>query len=118
MSKYYTFLFILWIGHFASSQEVSEECSPPSKKIIKTINAAKKAKDSRSAVLKFKEAIEANESNAMAYYEYALYTYKKALRLYKSNPNPAMGNRSFHTAAKMFEETDRKSTRLELQSQC
>jgi len=105
MSKYYTFLFILWIGHFASSQEVSEECSPPSKKIIKTINAAKKAKDSRSAVLKFKEAIEANESNAMAYYEYALYTYKKALRLYKSNPNPAMGNRSFHTAAKMFEET-------------
>lgn len=102
MAKYYISLLILTFGFTLNAQEESEACLPPAKKILKTINAAIEAKEARVAVTKFNEAIEADDENAMAYYEYGMYAYQRALDFYESNPNPALGDKSFKKAEEMF----------------
>lgn len=87
------------------AQEESEACLPPSKKVEKLIIAGVNATDAATAVKNFDAAIEMDESNATAYYEYAMYAYNKALEYYETYPNPAMGDKSFKTAEQMFKET-------------
>ncbi len=72
---------------------------------MKLITAAVNAKDAPTAVSNFKAAIELDEENAMAYYEYGMYAYVKALEYYDRYPNPARGDKSFQKAKEMFLQT-------------
>lgn len=102
MVKYYFSLVFLVSGLFTHAQEEAEPCQEPSKKIVKLIEAGVNAPDARTAVEKFNEAIKENEENAMAYYEYAMYAYNKALDAYDVDPNPAAGDRLFAKAEELF----------------
>ena len=102
MTKYYICLFIATIGLTSFAQEEDEVCLPPAKKVMKLIDAANKAQDAMSAVTKFNAAIEADEENAMAYYEYAMYAYEMGSYYYERNPNPAQGDKSFKKAQELF----------------
>lgn len=84
------------------AQEESEACVDPSKKVLKLITTAVNAKDARTAVENFNAAIKMDEGNATAYYEYGMYAYNSGLNYYETQPNPAMGDRSFKKAEEMF----------------
>ncbi|TNE70603.1 MAG: hypothetical protein EP333_10230 [Bacteroidetes bacterium] len=88
----------------AIAQEEDEACLEPSKKVMKYIVAAVNAGDARTAVDNFNAAIAADEGNATAYYEYAMYAYNNGLNYYKTQPNPTLGDRSFQKAEDMFLE--------------
>lgn len=91
---------VLTVG--VNAQEESEACQDPPKKIMKLIEAGKNATDARTAVEKFNEAIEADESNAVAYYEFAVYAYELGNEAYDRDPNPAAGDRLYSKAEEMF----------------
>lgn len=100
------YLFILF-GTFAfglSAQSEDESCLPPSKKALKLIESAAASKDAKSAVDNFNAAIAEAPDNAMAYYEYGMYAYEMGLNYYETNPNPAMGDRSFLKSEEMFKK--------------
>lgn len=105
MKKFYLSLLVIGSTHLVFSQEESEACLPPSKKVMKLIEAGVNAKDAPTAVRNFTDAIEMDESNATAYYEYAMYAYTTALEYYETFPNPEKGDRSFEKAEEMFKET-------------
>lgn len=90
---------------FAVAQVEDERCLPPSKKVVKLIDAGREAKDTPTAVGKFKEAIEMAEDNAMAYFEFGMFAYNSALKYYKTQPNPMLGDKNFKKAEEMFLET-------------
>lgn len=102
MKALYISIFFLIISIFSFSQEESEACIEPSKKVMKLINAGINAKDAPTAISNFDAAIELDEDNAMAYYEYGMYAYVKALEYFDKYPNPSMGNKSFQKAKEMF----------------
>ena len=105
MVKYYCSFLFLALTSVGFSQEESEACQEPPKKIMKLIDAGKNAPDARTAVEKFTEAIEADESSATAYYEFAMYAYNKGVEAYNTDPNPAAGDRLFKKAEEMFLST-------------
>ena len=102
MLKYYFGIIFLAINTFSYSQEESNSCLDPSKKVIRLLKSANEAKDTRTAVDDFNSAIALDEENAMAYYEYGMYAYTNALKFYDMYPNPARGNKSFLKAEQMF----------------
>ena len=89
---------------FVFSQNENEACQEPKKKVVKLIDKARSA-EPRVASKLFAEAIEEDEENAMAYYEFALYAYDRALALYDQYPNPKMGDKSMLTAEELFKKT-------------
>ncbi len=105
MVKYYLSLVTLVCAITTFAQEESEACVAPPKKILKLIDAAKNADDARTAVEKFNEAIAADESNATAYYEFAMYAFVRAGEAYDRDPNPAAGDRLLKKAEEMFLNT-------------
>lgn len=105
MIKKYAFLsIILTAPVWALTQVEDESCLPPGKKVIKLIEAGKSAKDAKTAVTSFTEAIQAAPDNAMAYFEYAMFAFEQGNNYYKTNPNPAIGDRSYAKAKEMFLE--------------
>ena len=102
MIKIYFTLIFIGFTSIIVAQEEAEACVKPSKKVMKLINAAVNAKDARTAVENFNAAIELDEENATAYYEYAMYAYNKGLDYYDKYPNPARGDKSFLKAEEMF----------------
>lgn len=102
IKNYFSFFLILTSTFLLHAQEESEACLEPSKKVVKLITDAVNAKDARTAVENFTAAIEAEEDNATAYYEYGMYAYTSGLEYYEANPNPALGDRSFQKAEDMF----------------
>jgi len=102
MKNIYVSLFLIPFSLTSFAQEESEACVDPSKKVMKLIETAVNAKDARTAVLSFNEAIEADESNATVYYEYGMYAYESGLKYYETYPNPSMGDKSFEKAEEMF----------------
>lgn len=99
--------FTLCIGLLAFSitsyaQVEDESCLPPSKKVVKMIDNARNSADAKTAITGFLEAIEAAPDNAMPYYEYAMYAYQQGVKYYETQPNPAMGDKSFTKAEEMF----------------
>lgn len=102
MNKLYFSLIIMSLSTMTFAQEESEACVDPSKKVVKLITAAVNSKDARSAVENFNAAIKMDEGNATAYYEYGMYAYNTGLDYYETQPNPAMGDRSFKKAEEMF----------------
>jgi len=105
MTKFYfSFIFVL-ISVLSFSQEEDEVCMSPTKKVRKLIDAGNEAKDAKTAVTNFLAAIDADEENAMAYYEYGMYAYKAGLNYYDTRPNPSLGDKSFLKAEEMFTAT-------------
>lgn len=98
------FIFLLFLGTTSYTQTEDESCNPPKKKVIKLLEKARTA-DVREASALFNEAIDEDEDNAMAYYEFAMYAYNRAQDQYKNNPDPKQGDRSMVTAEKLFEKT-------------
>lgn len=103
MKILYIATVLTFIQSYTHAQSEDESCIEPSKKTLKLINAAVNSSDAAAAVTNFNAAIEAEEDNAMAYYEYAMYAYSKALEYYDRDPNPTKGDRSFQKAEEMFE---------------
>ena len=87
------------------SQVEDEACLPPSKKILKILDAAKLAPDAQTAVGGFNEAIKENSDNAMVYYDFAMYAYNSGTKYLETLPNPAMGEKSYKKSEEMFIET-------------
>ncbi|MGM0477712.1 MAG: OmpA family protein [Bacteroidota bacterium] len=85
-------------------QAEDESCLEPKRKVLKLIDKAKDASPREASQL-FNEAIDKDEDNAMAYYEFAMYAYNRAMELYDQNPNPKMGDKSLATAEKLFKQT-------------
>jgi len=106
--KNYYFYFILFyfigISFSSISQVEDESCLPPKKKVQKLIDKAKSS-DPREATLLFKEAIEADEDNATAYYEFGIYAYNQGLEYYEKSPNPRVGDKSMERAEELFKKT-------------
>jgi outer membrane protein OmpA-like peptidoglycan-associated protein/tetratricopeptide (TPR) repeat protein len=104
MTKIYLLIPVLIFSFLNTSfaQEEDENCLEPKKKVLKYIIAAVNAKDARTAVENFNNAIEADPGNATAYYEYGMYAYNKALDYYETQPNPKLGDKSFEKAEEMF----------------
>ena len=102
MTKYILFFFSLFFLYNSNAQEEYEACVAPSKKVKKYLKAANEAKDVRTAVENFNTAIQLDEENATAYYEYAMFAYESGLKYYKTYPNPARGDKSFQKAEEMF----------------
>jgi len=102
MNKIYISLFFLIVSIAVFSQEESENCLPPSKKVVKLIKAALEAKDVRTTIENFNAAIKLDDENATAYYEYGMYAYNEGLKNYETYPNPARGDKSFLKAEEMF----------------
>jgi outer membrane protein OmpA-like peptidoglycan-associated protein/tetratricopeptide (TPR) repeat protein len=102
MTKYYILLIFSIISVLSFSQDEDESCKSPSKKTLKLIETAKKSPDAKSAVVNFTAAIESAPDNAMAYYEYGIDAYNQAMKLYESNPNPAVGDKSMVKSEEML----------------
>ena len=103
--KYFTLFTIALISSLTSSffaQEEDESCLPPTKKVLKLIDAANQATDAKTAVDHFTAAIETAPDNAMAYYEYAMYAFDAGMKYYETQPNPALGDKSFQKSEEMF----------------
>jgi outer membrane protein OmpA-like peptidoglycan-associated protein/tetratricopeptide (TPR) repeat protein len=105
MNTFYCSLFALLIGGSLFAQEEAEACMEPSKKVLKYLKSAQSAKSEREAVENFSKAIEEDEENAMAYYEFAMFAYNRAIEAYDRDPNPESGDRLFAKAEKLFKET-------------
>lgn len=104
--KYLTILAIsIFTVQFGFSQEEDEACLPPSKKIMKILNAARVAPDAQTAVGGFNEAIKENPDNAMVYYDFAMYAYNAGTKYLETLPNPALGDKSYKKSKEMFQET-------------
>lgn len=101
--------YLIYIGiglmSFTSfAQEEDPSCLPPDKKIQKYITAGANAPDAKTAVDNFNKAIEAAPDNAGVYFEYGKYAYNSGVKHYETNPNPALGDKSFAKAEEMFEK--------------
>lgn len=103
---YFAFLGLTFLASTQLfSQTEDEACLPPSKKIMKIIEAGKTAPDAATAITNFNKAIEENPDNATPYFEYAMYAFESGSKYYEKNPNPAQGDKSFQKAKEMFMET-------------
>lgn len=101
--------YLIYIGFGLLSfstfaQEEDPSCLPPDKKIQKHITAGTNAPDAKTAVDNFNKAIEAAPDNAGVYFEYGKYAYNSGVKHYETNPNPALGDKSFAKAEEMFEK--------------
>lgn len=86
------------------SQVDDEACLPPSKKVMKLLEEAKVAKDVPTAAAAYNAAIAANPDNAMAYFEFALYSFANAEK-FLAQRNGAAADKSYHKAEELFLET-------------
>lgn len=103
--KYIYFFIFLGISQLAVAQSEDESCLPPAKKTLKYLEAASKSADVKTAIDNFDSAIESAPDNAMVYFEYAMYAYESGLKYYETQPNPAMGDKSFQKSEEMFLKT-------------
>ncbi|WP_107039298.1 OmpA family protein [Brumimicrobium mesophilum] len=105
MNKLYPlFIFLFLAPAIIFSQEEDEACLPPSKKILKLIEKAKQQAPPEASKL-FREAMDAEPDNAMAYYEFAMYAYNKGLDIYEKDPDPKRGDTYMNVAEKLFKQT-------------
>ena len=103
MKNAYFSLFLL-IPTCLFSQNEDESCLQPSKKVQKLLESGANAQDPKTAADNFLQAIESAPDNAIVYYEFGMYAYKKGLEYYENQPNPQMGDRSFVKSEEMFKK--------------
>jgi outer membrane protein OmpA-like peptidoglycan-associated protein/tetratricopeptide (TPR) repeat protein len=87
-----------------SQVEEDEACLPPDKKIVKLIEKAKTTAAPASYKI-FQQAIDANSDNAMAFFEYALSTFKEGQEAYSNSYDPGKGDRLMIKARSLFEKS-------------
>lgn len=101
MNKLY-FVFLFLSPFIIKAQEDAEACNPPDKKVMKLIEAGQKSPDFKTAGQNFAKAMEADEDNAMAFYEFGKLCYDEALKAYSQNPNPKLGNSYFNKSKELL----------------
>lgn len=104
MKQQYIFLISFLFSLTAFSQEEDASCLPPSKKVLKYIETAKSSPPGQAVVENFGKAIEEDPENAMAYFEFGTYFYHQGEKQYESNPNPAIGDKSFQKAEELLKQ--------------
>lgn len=102
MKHFYLLFLLSGVVSGSYGQVEDESCLPPSKKVLKLVEAGASATDAKTAVDNFTEAIAAAPDNAMVYYEYGMYAYNAGLNYYDRQPTPQMGDKSFAKAEEMF----------------
>lgn len=110
MNKLYPFFIFLFLTPtIIFSQVEDESCLPPGKKTQKLIDKAKQQAPPEASSL-FREAIGEEPDNATAYYEFAIYAYENALKIYESDPDPKRGDSYMKVAEKLFAQTIERCT--------
>lgn len=105
MNKLYPlFILIFLIPSVLFSQEEDEACLPPGKKTLKLIEKAQKSAPPEASAL-FREAMDNEPDNAMAYYQFAMYAYEQGLDIYEKDPDPKRGDSYMKVAEKLFLQT-------------
>ena len=105
MTKLYILLIsILLIPNITFSQEEDEACLPPGKKTLKLISKAQQQAPAEASKT-FREAMDAEPDNAMAYYEFAMYAYNHGTEIYEKDPDPKRGDSYMKVAEKLFLQT-------------
>jgi outer membrane protein OmpA-like peptidoglycan-associated protein/tetratricopeptide (TPR) repeat protein len=100
-NAYFLFLSLL-ASNFTHTQVEDEACLPPGKKVLKLIEAGVNSNDVKVKAENLGAAIAAAPDNAMAYYEYAMFSYNQGVKYYETQPNPAMGDKAFSKSREMF----------------
>lgn len=106
MAKNY-FLFPLIACSFSIASFAQEEdpsCMAPPKKAQKFIDAGDNAKDAQEASMNYQKAVDAAPDNAGCYFAFGKYAYEAGMDYFETQPNPALGERSFQKAEVMLEK--------------
>ena len=104
MLKYTIFCFILVLTHVFLAQEENPSCGKPPKKAFKLIQKAKGISVGSEKVMAFNEAIALAPTNALAYYEFGVYAFEDADRLYAkgTEAGDVAGDKSMTKAEELF----------------
>ena len=104
MLKYTIFCFILVLTHVFLAQEQNPSCGKPPKKAFKLIQKAKEISVGSEKVMAFNEAIALSPTNALAYYEFGVYAFEDADRLYAkgTDAGDVAGDKSMEKAEELF----------------
>lgn len=102
MKNSYILGLFTFLSFISFAQEEDESCLEPNKKVMKILNIAINSTDGKTASEKFDEAMKAAPDNAMIYYEYGMFLYKRAVNFYETQPNPTMGDKSMKRSEEMF----------------
>ena len=98
------FLYILFSGFFFSQSTIQTGCSETPKKIIKLIKKAKEESELPKKIEAYMESIQLGKDYAMPFYEFGLYCFDDAMKLYdKGTPNAeASGDKQMIKAEGLF----------------
>jgi outer membrane protein OmpA-like peptidoglycan-associated protein/tetratricopeptide (TPR) repeat protein len=88
----------------AFAQEEDPSCLPPSKKAQKYLDAANNSSDPQAAAENYQKAIDEAPDNAAVYFYTGKHAYDLGMKYFETQPNPALGERSFVKAEAMFEK--------------
>ncbi len=97
------FLFLFQISIFSQTEDPS--CLAPSKKVQRMIDAGKNAADNKTAVENFGNASKEAPESAAVFFEFGIYAFKSASKMYDSNPAAAekMMQKSKELLSKAYE---------------
>jgi outer membrane protein OmpA-like peptidoglycan-associated protein len=104
MLKYTIFCLILVLTHAFVAQESNPSCGKPPKKAFKLIQKAKEATIVSEKVMIFNEGIALAPTHPLAYYEFGVYAFEDADRLYAKDTDAGdiAGDKSMAKAEELF----------------
>jgi len=104
MLKYTIFCLILVLTHAFVAQESNPSCGKPPKKAFKLIQKAKEATIVSEKVMIFNEVIAFAPTHPLAYYEFGVYAFEDADRLYAKDTDAGdiAGDKSMAKAEELF----------------
>ncbi len=104
MLKFTIFCFILVLSNAFFAQEPNISCGKPPKKAFKLIQKAKEITVGSEKVMAFNEAIVLAPTHALAYYEFGVYAFEDADRLYAkgTDAGDVAGDKSMEKAEELF----------------
>ena len=104
MFKYIFVISVFIISYSFFAQDSNVSCSKPPKKAYKLIQKAKESTVGSEKVIAFNEAIAIAPDNAMAYYEFGVYAFEDADRLFAKGTDAGniAGDKSMVKAEELF----------------
>ena len=104
MLKYTIFCFILVLSNAFFAQDPNLSCGKPPKKAFKLIQKAKEITVGSEKVMAFNEAIALAPTHSLAYYEFGVYAFEDADRLYAkgTDAGDVAGDKSMEKAEELF----------------
>ena len=104
MLKNTIFCFILVLSNAFFAQEPNLSCGKPPKKAFKLIQKAKEITVGSEKVMAFNEAIALAPTHSLAYYEFGVYAFEDADRLYAKGTDAGdiAGDKSMEKAEELF----------------